>query len=100
MIFTVEKRDVRCPELFRLGTFFLDPLRNLREDVAALFPLVRVLGAADRDLPFAFGAVTGAEQVPGRSFSNDGRVVDEFNIAARFQCLRRSRCLLRQRNWE
>src|SRR5450631_1158689 len=94
VILTVEKGDVRRPEFFGFRAFLLDPFRNLSEDGPTVPPLMQVLGATDRNLPFSSRAIAGAEQVPGRALSNDGRVVDELNVPSRFQGLRRSRWLL------
>src|SRR5882724_5189450 len=97
VILAVEVGKIRGPEFLGFRTLLLDPVRNLGEDLPASLPLMEVLRTTDGNLTFSIRPVARTEQVPGCAFLNDGRIVDELDVAVRFQGVWRTG-LLRERN--
>lgn len=70
MVLTSKKRDVRRPQVLCARAFLLDPVGYVVKNVAAPFPLVQILRAADGNLSICLPPGGGAEQVPGLALLN------------------------------
>src|SRR5258707_10078806 len=96
MVFTIEIRNVRRPQLPGLRALFLDPFRNLIKNLAAEFPLVQVWRTTNWKLPISVRPVRSSEQIPSIAVLNDGGVVHIFGVPADRDALRRGRRLAQQ----
>ena len=89
VILSVKVGNVRCPQFLRRRALFLDPIRNLFENIAAHPPMMEVLRAPYRQLALPYWAVRRSKQIPGVAVFRDRRIVREFNVSLNLHNLRR-----------
>jgi len=74
------ERDIRCPQVYCSWAVFVNPFRDLVEDLSAELPCLQVVRASNLKLP-AGPRPARRERVPCIAGLDDGRIVRAFKIA-------------------